>query len=224
MDAGNYTGFHKALAQKIKAYLEPDDTLCDIGCGLGRLDFEIAPYVKGILAIDVSEYAIAKLQEDVERAGVGNIRAACGDADELEGDFDVILLSLFGRMDTYKLLKHCRRRLIRIVGAGSKSGLYPEAHRRETKNAVPDIRSELSALGIDYRLEFCSFEFGQPLRTLKDAESFVLSNAPEAGAEEIREFLDINMERTGRDDIPFYLPYRKELGVFIIDKPRETGA
>jgi SAM-dependent methyltransferase len=218
IEASVYTGFHKSLAQKIIPHLEPGDTLCDVGCGLGRLDFELAPHVSEIQAIDVSEYAIEALRQDAERARVKNLHARCGDADELVGMFDIILMSLYGKADTPELLGHCRRKLIRIVGAGKKSGLYPERYRREEKNAVPVIHEELTALGLKFCLELCAIEFGQPLRTLPDAAQFVLSNAPGAGQEEIDNFLNENLERTGRADFPFYLPYSKELGIFVIDK------
>lgn len=216
MDASEYTGFHTQLAKKIIPYLEPGDTLCDIGCGLGRLDFELAPHVAEILAVDISEYAIRTLEKNVALAGISNIHVRQGNAEELEQSFDVILMSLFGLQDTSGILKRCRRRHVRIVGAGRKSGLYPERYRRELKDAVPIVQDEFDSLGIKYSLEMCSFEFGQPLRTKHDAEQFVLTNAPEADSREIADFLNDNMQQTGRDDFPFYLPYQKELGIFVV--------
>ena len=147
LDAGVYSGYHRELARHLLAHLEPTDELCDVGCGLGRLDFELAPHVAGIYAIDQSDYAIKVLQRDVESAGAANIRAHRGVAEELEGVYDVILLSLFGNPITPELLGHCRRKVIRIVGASTKSGLYPEKHRREVKNAVPVVKEELARLG-----------------------------------------------------------------------------
>ena len=218
-EASSFTGFHKTLAQKILPLLEPGDTLCDIGCGLGRLVIEIAPYLSEILAVDTNEYAINTLKQDVEHSGIGNVRTRRCDFAEVEGSFDVVLLSLFGHLDIQKVFKLCRRRIIRIVSASQKSGLYPQRHRREVKNFVPLTQEELSKLGIDFKLELCTFEFGQPLRTKQDAASFVQSNAPEANKEEIDEFLSENIQSTGNADFPFYLPYSKDLGIFVIDKP-----
>ena len=215
--ASEYTGFHKALAKKLEQYLTREDTLCDIGCGLGRLDIELAPFVSGILAVDISEEALNTLRRDAVKAGADNIRIHRGEAEDLEGSFDVILMSLFGAADTLKILSHCKRRFIRIVSASRKSGLYPERHRRETKYAVPMVSEELEGLGIKYNMEYCSFEFGQPLKTRREAGLFVLSNAPGAEEGEIDEFLDANLQSTGRSDFPLYLPYQKELGVFVID-------
>ena len=224
IDASSYTGFHKALAQKLVNYLEPEDTLLDVGCGLGRLDIEIAPYVSGITAVDISESAIRFLKRDIVLSGLRNLHVRRGEVSDVEGRFDVIVLSFFGRPDISEFLERCNRRIIRIVSAGKKSGLYPEQRRRKAKIDVTVIQNELLAHGINHSMELCSFEFGQPLRTRRDAELFVLSNAPESEPEEINDFLSKNIEHTGREDFPFYLPYRKELGIFIIDKNRDQGS
>jgi hypothetical protein len=137
---------------------------------------------------------------------------------EMDGAYDIILMSLFGRPDMLEFLSHCRRGIVRIVSAGSKSGLYPERYRREEKDLVPKVQDDLKALGIDFRLTLCTYEFGQPLRTWRDAEMFVLNNAPDAAAEEISAFLNENITRTSRSDFPYYLPYQKELGIFVIEK------
>ena len=218
IEASVYTGFHKSLAKKIIQYLKPEYSLCDIGCGLGRLDLELAPFVSDILAVDISADAVGRLRRDAVTLGASNIKTCCGDAADIQGSFDVILLSLYGQPDMKRLLEQCRQRLIRIVSSGKRSGLYPEKYRREIKNAVPDVQNELDSLGIVYRLERCAFESGQPLRTMREAERFVLSNAPEAKQEAISEFLSMNIENTGREDFPFFLPYMKEFGIFIIER------
>ena len=218
IEASEYTAYHKNLAAKIIPYLDKNDTMLDVGCGLGRLDLELSQHVAEILAVDVSESAIKALQQGIELTGAKNIRTRVSDEGEITETYDIILMSFFGRPDMSDFIKRSRRKLIRIVGAGEKSGLYPERHRRVEKNAVPGVRSELDALGVEYSLELCAIESGQPLRTWRDAEVFVLSNAPEADADEINEFLNAHIESTGREDFPLYLPYQKELGIFVIDK------
>ena len=210
------------MARKIARYLEPDFSLCDIGCGLGRLDLELAPFISNILAVDISADAVNRLKLDAAKQGADNIIIRCGDAADVQDCFDVILLSLYGQPDIQKLLGQCRRKLIRIVSSGKRSGLYPEQYRREIKNAVPDVQEELESLGIIYNLEHCAFESGQPLRTLREAENFILSNAPDARPEVIADFLSMNIESTGRDDFPYFLPYMKEFGIFVIEKFRNS--
>lgn len=220
VDAGAYTNFHKALAQKIIPHLELGDRLCDAGCGLGRLDLELAPYVSKLAAVDLNENAVGVLRADAEALGLYNLQAEVRDADTLTEIFDVVLLSFFGQSNMLDYLRLCRRKLIRIVSADNKSGLYPERYRCNLKDTVPIVCGELDAQGLAYRLELYSIEFGQPLKSRQDAKLYILKNAPEASDEEISDFLNDRIMHTGRDDFPLYLPNQKELGIFTIDKER----
>jgi SAM-dependent methyltransferase len=204
------------LAQKIKPHIEPGITLCDAGCGLGRLDLELAPYVKELTAIDASAHVIDVLRCDAEKLGLDNLHAEVGDADTLTKTFDIVLLSFFGQENLAHFLNICRHKLIHIVNEDNTSGLYPERYRG-TKATVPVVCMHLDAQGIRYKLERYSFEFGQPLRSWQDAELYILKNASAATAEEVRNFLNENITHTGRDDFPFYLPSQKNLGIFIIN-------
>jgi SAM-dependent methyltransferase len=158
LDATVYTEFHKTLAQKIKPHIEPGTTLCDAGCGLGRLDLELAPYVKELTAIDASGNVIDVLRCDAEKLGLDNLRAEVGDADTLTKTFDIVLLSFFGQENLAHFLNICRHKLIHIVNEDNTSGLYPERYRG-TKATVPVVCMHLDAQGIRYKLERCSFEF-----------------------------------------------------------------
>ena len=218
LDAGSYTGFHKALAQIVVPHLEADGTLCDLGCGLGRLDLELSAHVRELTAIDINENATGVLRRDVEMLGIDNLRVRVGDTLSLTEVFDIVLMSFFGWTDMSDYLKLCRKKLIRIVSTENKSGLYPENHRCKEKVTIPVVHEELVTKGVEYKLELHSAEFGQPLVSWEEAVSFVRKNAPEATAEEIGGFLNARLERTGREDFPFYLPNQKEFGIFIIDK------
>ncbi|MCL1791139.1 MAG: methyltransferase domain-containing protein [Peptococcaceae bacterium] len=218
LEASAYTGFHQRLAKRLVPFLRADDTLCDMGCGLGRLDLEIAPYVARLAAVDINEKVIAKLQSDVILSGVQNLQAFCADITEMKESFDVVVMSFFGGsgygMDGY--LARCRRRLIRIVNAENKGSLYPGSHRRTVKETIPTVKQELLDQGCRFELVTDSIEFGQPLRSMEEAKGFVLWNAPGASEEEVKEFLRENAEHTGRKDFPIYLPNPKKIGVFVI--------
>ena len=217
LNASSYTGFHATLARKIIPLLEPGGTLCDVGCGLGILDLELAPYVSKLTAIDVNEDAIAVLKREVERSGIKNLRAECCDAMQLEGSFDTVIISFVGGVNLLNNRKLTCRRIIRIISAENKGSLYPERHRSKTKETVPLVTGELIAHSLRFRLEMEAIEFGQPLKSRMDAEQFILKNAPDATAEEIDSFIDENVELTGRDDFPLYLPNKKQFGIFVID-------
>ena len=218
LDASAYTGYHEKLAGYIVPHLKPGDTLCDAGCGLGRLDLELAPYVSRVTAVDINENAIGVLRQDVAARGLDNVCADVGDAGAMTETFDVVLMSFFGRFNMREFLKLFRRKLIRIVGADNSSNLHPERYGFIQRDTVPSVCEELDSIGASYSLEQYSIEFGQPLRSREDAELYVLGNAPEAPLPEVRDFLEERLERTGRDDFPLYLPNMKNLGIFIIEK------
>ncbi|MCL1828425.1 MAG: class I SAM-dependent methyltransferase [Oscillospiraceae bacterium] len=219
-DASAYTGFHKTLAQKIKPYLTPGDTFCDLGCGIGRLSLELAPAVSEITAVDISEAAIGSLRRDAEALGIRNLNAQVRDASLLTNSFDVVLMSFFEMKDKTDFIKLCNRRLIRILNAENMSGLYPQRHRRIVKETVPDLKADLDLRGVVYKLELCQAEFGQPFRSWLDAELYIRKNAPEASEAEINEFLNERVTHTGRNDFPFYLPNPKTVGIFITDREK----
>ena len=219
LDASAYTGFHSKLAEQIAPYLEPDATLCDIGCGLGRLGLELAPYVSRLTAIDIDSRVIARLKQDAALQNLKNLHAICADAATLNERFDIVLMSFFGKhgksIEVY--YPFCRRKLICIVNAANKSSLYPGHYRQTIKDTIPSVQKDLTDQGRGFKLIVDSFEFGQPLRSRRDGEKFIFHQAPEASPEEISDFLRENAIPTGRDDFPLYLPNMKEIGIFVID-------
>ena len=217
LDASAYTGFHKTLAAIIAPYLVPGGTLCDAGCGLGRIDLELAPSVAELTAVDICDNATGVLRRDAEATGKSNIHVVCGDALSLTDTFDVVLMSFFGKSAISDFLRLSRVRVIRVVSAENKSKLYPQIHRLHVKDTVPVVQENLTSQGIGFKLEQHTIEFGQPLRSMSDAESYILGNAPQASRREVNGFLDEHLDHTGCDDFPYYLPNKKSLGVFVID-------
>lgn len=217
LDASAYTGFHKALAKMILPHLRPEDTLCDAGCGLGRLDLELAPHVTAIKAIDMNAQATGVLAIDAQSLGFDNLRVVTGDAMDQSEPFDILLISFFGKSNLLDLRRLHRRKIIRVVSADKPSSLYPERFRCKEKETVRSVCGQLDALGAQYILELGAAEFGQPLRTRSDAELYVLQNAPAAAPDEVDEFLNECLKPTSREDFPYYLPFKKEFGIFIFD-------
>jgi SAM-dependent methyltransferase len=218
IDASEYTGFHKTLAQMLLPYLKSDDSVCDMGCGLGRLDLELAPYVSDFTSIDLSSQCIDILSADAAKRGLTNLNARVQDASEPGQDFDIIIMTFFGQSGMAQYLKRTRRKIIRVVSATNSSGLFPERHRSKGKTLVADVQDELARESINYTLKLDSIEFGQPLSSESDAKKYILKNAPDASDDEVTEFFKEKVSHTGRQDFPFYLPHMKEFGIFLIDK------
>lgn len=219
LDASRYGHFHQRLADAIRPYLLPGDRLCDLGCGLGRLDLALAPAVNHITCVDTDEAVLANLRQEAAEAGIGNLSTVCGDVRDIREVFDVALMAFFGHPPGLMLdcLKPASRSLIRVANANPNgASLQPSGHskRRET---VPDIAALLDGAGHAYQLLPGVFEFGQPLRSEADAAAFIRCNSPSIQEGELRAYLAENLTNTGRPDFPFYLPGKKELGIFIIN-------
>lgn len=217
VDASEYTNFHKNLADKIVPYVKGENTLCDVGCGLGRLDIFLAPHVLQITAIDSNREVIGELRKNAVEMGIHNLNAICNDASMSARAYDIFLMSFFGHFDEMKkYFKHCRKKLIRITNLSDKSNFYPEIYRRKDKPSVSVIEKGLKTEQIPYVLITDAIEFGQPLRSEEDAKNFVLYNAPDAKPDEIDRFLNNHVQDTGRRDFPIYIPNKKQIGIFII--------
>jgi ubiquinone/menaquinone biosynthesis C-methylase UbiE len=80
--------------EKTREHFTPDTRVLEYGCGTGSTAILHAPYVREIIATDLSDEMIRIGTERAAEAGVGNIHfAACDVADLAEPDesFDVVL-------------------------------------------------------------------------------------------------------------------------------------
>lgn len=218
LDASAYTGFHAALADKLLPHLGGVNTLLDVGCGLGRVDLELAPHLGELTAVDIDERVIALLGEEANRRGLAGLRAVCGDAGEIARPFDAILMTFFGTsvwlLDRF--LPQCKR-LIRVVNSENTGHLYPLKYRRDKRGTARAATQDLQDRGLPYRREEWVLEFGQPLSSEEDGVRFVLHHAPAATRAEVDAFLREHAISTGRTDFPLYLPNQKRLSVFILE-------
>ncbi|MDX1497914.1 MAG: class I SAM-dependent methyltransferase, partial [Salinisphaeraceae bacterium] len=65
-------------------YLKPDMSVFEFGCGTGSTAIAHAPYVKQILATDISPKMIDIAQSKAEAAGVNNINFVCAAIDDYD--------------------------------------------------------------------------------------------------------------------------------------------
>lgn len=97
--AANYTtsAVHaqgEDLAQMVQcASLHGDERLLDAGCGAGHTAFTFAPYVREIVAVDLSEAMLNQCQQSAAARQVTNVHFRRGDVEQLPDDdasFDVV--------------------------------------------------------------------------------------------------------------------------------------
>jgi predicted RNA methylase len=219
--ASAYTGFHRALAAIVRPHVAACATLCDVGCGLGLLALELARDMRSVLCIDRNETAITVLRALIRARGLHNVDARAADAKALAGERrDAVMMSFFGTSadDVARFLSFCDKRMILIVHENAS------ARRRKPLDAV-EVANFLTDCGARFLKIGASLEFGQPFASLADAREFarVYANAaPSAdGAADWERHCEDTEKRlveTGRSDYPLYLPKRKELAVFVVEK------
>lgn len=218
-NASEYTGYNKKLAEVLLRSISSRESLCDIGCGAGLIDFELAPHIGQITCVDISPEAVHAVEDHTRRRGLDNISALCMDAAGLDGTWDTVLALFHGGPDAIpRYLSLAREQLILAAHGTLKGNFAPEGHKVTKCFDVNGIKAYLDESGIRYSLRELILEYGQPLTDLADAEAFVTAYSTPMDRAELDAYLRQNLENTGDDQFPYYLPNKKKFGLFFIQR------
>ena len=216
-DASEYTGYHKKLAKILLEYIPSRTSLCDLGCGTGLIDMELAPYFKQITCVDISDQAITAVRQQARELGRNNISAVCKDAAELEGEWETVTTLFFGGNDVFlNYFPMVRDQMILVVHGAREGNFGPAGHKVSKKFDVKSVKEQLNQQGIKYSLREMELEYGQPLRSLEDAEAFATAYSMPMDKARLDVYLRECLKETGDDRFPYYLPNKKKLGIFVI--------
>lgn len=215
--ASEYTGYNQNLAQILKKYIPEGETLCDLGCGAALTDFALADYCSAITCVDRSPEVIEHVRRRAAAQGVQNLEARCFDASKLTGSWDNVMALFFGgsRIDP-RYFRLAQKRFVFVTHAQSKGGFGPEGHQVIKCSDIATAKEYLESIGVKYEQEAFALEYGQPLEDLEDARAFVRAYTRPMSEEELERYLAEKLEKTGNEKWPYYLPKRKEFGVFVI--------
>ncbi|MDK2808539.1 MAG: hypothetical protein PWP24_1275 [Clostridiales bacterium] len=214
-EANAYTGFFSHIAEHIVPKLEDVRTLCDIGCGLGLLDLELAKYIEQITCVDINANAIDALKQEIQRRKIDTITPSLMDFHTMNKQFDAIVISFFGSRSIEELLPFCKK-LFAIVGDQSEQILFPNKYRNFHRNRPEHVAEWLLENGVPYEAEEVSYEFGQPFLNQEEAKRFVCSLSPAISKEELKQFLEKALVSTTNNQYPLYLPHKKHVTIFTI--------
>jgi precorrin-6B methylase 2 len=227
--ASEYTGFHGNLAALARPHVDDCETLCDIGCGLGLIDLELAKHVRGVVCVDRNEAAINALNGLISARGASNVAARVADANELAADerHDAVIMSFFGSsVDAVaRFMTLCVKKMILIVHAKpSPAGRVNAVSLRPKPLGADEVRRFLTGRGASFREFDAAIEFGQPFKSREDARDFLRVYASETaraagvvGPERLCDDMENRLVETGESDYPLYLPKPKELAMFVVD-------
>lgn len=73
--------YYFRVIKKIVEFTQPksQDIVLDLGAGTGAVSFALAPRVKRVIAVDISESMLAEARKKAEDANIGNIEFVVGD-------------------------------------------------------------------------------------------------------------------------------------------------
>ena len=226
-DAAAMSDYYRVIAERIAPHLPQNARVCDAGCGIGSLSLALLPYCAEITAVDADALAIRTMQETLPERG---INALCGDVSGLapEEPYDAMVFCLFGRTeDALRIAKRqCRGRAF-LVKRDYSHHRFSAGRVSLGEFTADSTANVLREKKIPYALERFSAEFGQPLRSLADAERFFsLYNRSEGEALSARE-IEARLIAGPSPEFPWYLPHRKALCLFTLntsDIPEEENA
>ncbi len=212
-----YTNHYKEMAQLVLPYIQKEDTLYDIGCGLGYIDLELVPYVKQIKCFDIEEKVLRELKKEIENQNIANLSVSSENWLRLPNQScDSLLACSFGSMEEYleEFLRIAKKQV--LILKRNRSKFSQENCKGKPLYSVAGCERYLKENKIPFQKVSVYSDFGQPLESLEEAEDFVLFHRIN-GNEPIKEYLEQHLE-PGRYGYPYYLSNRKEMSLFVIPK------
>lgn len=215
--ASEYTGYNKKLAEIILEQIPSRKSLCDMGCGAAQIDFELAKTIEQITCIDISQVVIDAVEQQAKQLGVTNLTAECMDASKAQGEWETVLALFHGGTNVIpKYLPLAKDQLI-LASHGSLIGGFGPEHRKVTKCFDTNgTKAYLDEIGVKYHLRQVELEYGQPFADLQDAAEFVTAYSKSMEKDKLDAYLQEHLEHTGDPRFPYYLPKKKNLGLFVI--------
>ncbi|MCU6763293.1 Methyltransferase domain [uncultured Roseburia sp.] len=218
--AAFYTQYHVNLRKTLLPFFSQNETVCDIGCGLGYLDLELAPFVKAITAVDREKKVTDLLSAKVSERKLTNLTVRCADWSVLTDECcDTLLMCAFGNVHTYleKYLGICKKRII-IIRKSPKEidGGFSSVYNR--KRVMEQDVEFVKQCGLNTQLKFFDMEFGQPLTSRWEAERFVLHYSLKPDHITMSQYLKTHLKELPGGKYPYYLPNKKEMYMFTIEK------
>ena len=219
-EASAYTGYDRNLASLLLPLLTGCGTLCDIGCGLGLVDLELAPHFREITCVDISGDALGELQKQIAEQSVKNIRTVCAEGMRASGQWDAVMALFHGEPEEIvpAYMEKARDRFLLVVHGSPYGTTGPKEYRIRKCCDTESTAAWLDANGYCYTLQTGELEFGQPHRSFEDAVDYTRTFSRDAPEEEIARHVRETVTETGRDDFPLYTPKKRSFGIFLLRK------
>jgi hypothetical protein len=230
-DASEQSDYFSELAKRIAPHCSPDMYVCDAGCGLGYLSFELAPYVAHIDAIDKVSAVTNTMRHLLAGRSLLNISIQTSHLADLSTDisYDLMLCCLSVSFDEAEALAraHHAKKLIVIHKLKQGSRSTPATRCRSNLYCAgddPRIAHMVTPGGIECCGEVFTLELGQPLRTLQDTGQFFETYRDDLnpGSSDFSALFS-QLEYRDSNDWPYYFPKQRRLCMFVLDLEYEKS-
>ena len=208
-EAAAETRFHRSLADEIEKHIGKDETILELGCGLG--------YVAGLLhgdgfRISATDSDPAAIEEAIRRTGYGIYSLL--DASSPLPYADTVLMIFFGHLSDNGNLRRYMSSAGKLIYIISEHRGQSGSLRHRSGEPEETMRFLSSQEGIIWsRIPF-EADFSQPLRSMADAWAYTRRMYGEEKAGKYMEFIR-------RTDEGYLLPNHKHASIFIITKEEE---
>ena len=222
--AAEHSGYYQRLAEKIVPRLPRESHVCDAGCGMGQLSTALLPHCRWVTAVDRSSAAL----KDIKEKQYPNLTVLCGDIEELAPaqPYDAMVFCMFGRIkDTLRIAAEQCSGPVFLIKRDETAHCFSAGQESLGEFTAQHTLRSLEEWGITCRMETFSLEFGQPLRSIEDAERFLALYNRSPGKDLSREEVLQRLRQGETEDFPYYLPRRKKLCLFEFqaeDIPKEN--
>lgn len=209
--------YYEVLSKKLSHMIGEQEKVYDIGCGLGYLSMELHSYVGNITGFDIDQRVLDDFKRELEKRKIGNVQVSNERWEDLPpNSCDTLLACSFGILEEHfeQFLKLAGRQVIIIRGKKAR----PEELLPQGASIKADCDEEfLKKHHIVYRKETVMADFGQPLKSMEEAERFVTFYGMDQ-KKSIDQFLEKNLYTEEGKGGKYFLPNHKEMVIFVIDK------
>lgn len=212
--------FHRNIADHLKEFISSEESLLDVGCGPGCVDFALSPFVKNILCVDIEPIVIAEVNKQIQQSKCKNISALCCDWKTLKHDrCDVLLVCSFGKFkeDLENFLHLCRKKILYVRRSQKvfKEGFASEYY---VKNDVQMEEIYAREYGLDVTSRYFILESGQPFQNIQEAVRFTEYYRLAPPGQTAVQYLDRHLKVRNCGKYPLYLPNKKEMFLLCAEK------
>ncbi|MBR5474161.1 MAG: class I SAM-dependent methyltransferase [Lachnospiraceae bacterium] len=212
--AVRWTHFDAFLYDACQEYLSPDETICDLGCGIGYMSRYLCQKGYPVTAIDRSENAIRYLRQLAVQEHFPNLSIHCVDWTTLPKDqtWDTLLMCFAGFLEVDEL--PFKKRLITFTNERHLSNYVSDAPSPYDYEAQRLAAKRIDPSRYTWHYRHLTGEFGQPLRSLEEAREYFATYRYDVAPHELEQ----RLIATGDSEFPWYFPHKKEVGLYVIER------